>query len=372
MDERETGVAVGRVDESPRRERRQPVLRNATFGGEAAVHDGERALGVGSGRPGREREVGAEPMVAGAVVELVGDAQEAFAGAQLERRAHRDGDCFVTARAARAGVAVRIRRPRVVGVDLHPCSHRAVFERGDSHGVGRVDNTVDLGRRVVVGVASVTVVDEPAQAGDAQFFGDDGVCAGRRVDLHLEVTVRENGFGGMHGAARSLTVDGCEARPTEAVDLTGVEQCAPERRLEQTQAHRLALRAEVEDLIAQLGEIAMRIAGTGFLQHDLVHGAGVLDFVRRDVASGELGAAHEIEHPTHLLAGDHRRVDLAADLADELGRAACRARRPCAPGRFPAASLRRARSGGARSGFTTTVAPARRRRLPRARARRRE
>src|SRR4029079_1750797 len=103
---------------------------------------------------------------------------------------------FVTARAARAGVAVCIRRPRVVGIDLYPCSHRSVFERGDSHGVGSVDHTVDRGRRVVVGVAAITVVDEPAQAGDAQFLGDDGVGAGRRVDLHLEVTVRENALSG--------------------------------------------------------------------------------------------------------------------------------------------------------------------------------
>ena len=87
MQEREPGVAVGRVDEAPRRERRQPELVRAAFGREAAVHDRERALGVGARRPapaaGSARAAGGR----GAVVELVRDAQEALAGAELERRA---------------------------------------------------------------------------------------------------------------------------------------------------------------------------------------------------------------------------------------------------------------------------------------------
>ena len=72
--EREPDGAVGRVDEATGRERRQPELLRTSFGLEPAVHDGERALRVRAGHARREREVGAEAMVAAAVVELVGDA----------------------------------------------------------------------------------------------------------------------------------------------------------------------------------------------------------------------------------------------------------------------------------------------------------
>ena len=89
MHEREPGVAVGRVDEAARRERRQAVLVHAAFGGEAAVHDRERALGVGAVDRRGQREVRAQAVVARAVVELVRDAQEPLAGAQLERGASR-------------------------------------------------------------------------------------------------------------------------------------------------------------------------------------------------------------------------------------------------------------------------------------------
>ena len=88
MHEREPDRAVGRVDEAARRERRQAELVGAALGGEPAVHDRERALGVGAVDRRGQREVRAQPMVARAVVELVRDAQEALAGAQLERGAH--------------------------------------------------------------------------------------------------------------------------------------------------------------------------------------------------------------------------------------------------------------------------------------------
>ena len=45
--------AVGAVDEAPGDERREPDLVRAALGGEAAVHDGERALGVGPGDAAR-------------------------------------------------------------------------------------------------------------------------------------------------------------------------------------------------------------------------------------------------------------------------------------------------------------------------------
>ena len=122
----------------------------------------------------------------------------------------------------------------------------------------------------------------------------------------------------------------------------------------------MALRAELEQLLAQLGEVAARVAGPGLVQHDLVRRRRrVGDLVRRDVAARELGAAHQVEHPAHLLAGDHRREGLAADLADDLRRT-CGARRvedvgtgPL-PGSVTSTSPERVRAVG----FTTTVAPA--------------
>ena len=95
-------------DEPPRRERRQAVFVHAAFRGEAAVHDGERALGVGAADARGQREVRAQSMIARAVVELVRDAQEALAGAQLERRADRHRDGLVAARTARAQIADRV------------------------------------------------------------------------------------------------------------------------------------------------------------------------------------------------------------------------------------------------------------------------
>ena len=56
----------------------------AALGGEAAVHDRERALGVGAVDRGREREVRAQAVIARAIVELDVHPQEPFAGAQLE------------------------------------------------------------------------------------------------------------------------------------------------------------------------------------------------------------------------------------------------------------------------------------------------
>ena len=90
MEQRAAGVAVGRVDEPARRKGRQSELVRAALGGQAPVHDGERTLGVGAVDASREREVSAQPVVAGLVVELVGDAQEALVGAQLERGHDRD------------------------------------------------------------------------------------------------------------------------------------------------------------------------------------------------------------------------------------------------------------------------------------------
>ena len=66
----------------------QAELVHAALGREAAVHDRERALRVGAVDRGGQREVRAQAVVACAVVDLVRDAQEPFAGPELERGAH--------------------------------------------------------------------------------------------------------------------------------------------------------------------------------------------------------------------------------------------------------------------------------------------
>ena len=80
------------------------------------------------------------------------------------------------------------------------------------------------------------------------------------------------------------------------------------------------------------------------------------DVVRRDLTARELRAAHEVEHPPHLLAGDHGLVDLAGDDADQLRRErACRRARRSDTGLRPGAVPRRSRTRARAVGFTTTV-----------------
>ena len=167
VDEREPGGAVGRVDEAAGREGRQPVLVHAAFGSEPAVHDRERAFRVGALDACREREVRAQPVIAGRVVDLVRDAQEALAGTKFERRAHRRANRLLAPAAARAFVADRERRPRVVGVIGHAPAHRTGLGRLHPNRVGSVDDDVVGGRGVVVRVAAVAVVDEPSAPVDA-------------------------------------------------------------------------------------------------------------------------------------------------------------------------------------------------------------
>ena len=69
-------------------------------------------------------------------------------------------------------------------------AHRPGLDRRHPHRVGPVDDDVGVGRRVVVGVAAVAVVDEPAAALDAQAVGGlDRVRAVGRVDRDAEVLV---------------------------------------------------------------------------------------------------------------------------------------------------------------------------------------
>ena len=117
------------------------------FGDEAAVDDGERALGVGAVDRGGEREVRPQAVVARTVVELVRDPHEPFAGPQLEDGARRvTASVAFRAFRARHVVAHRERGPGVVGLDAEPGPHRSGFDRTDADAIGRVDDAVDRGR----------------------------------------------------------------------------------------------------------------------------------------------------------------------------------------------------------------------------------
>ncbi len=104
-----TGIGVRAVDEAAGHERGEPELVGAALGGETAVHDRERALGVGTVDRGRQREVGAQAVVAHAVVELHVHPHEALAGAQLVGGDDVGRCAFVAALGARALVADRAR-----------------------------------------------------------------------------------------------------------------------------------------------------------------------------------------------------------------------------------------------------------------------
>ena len=144
VQEREPGGTVGRVDEPAGHEGGESVLELAAFGGEAARHDRERALGVGAAHRRGEREVRAQTMVVARVLELGVHAQESLTRPQLEGGAHRDRDPLVAARAARAFVALRALRQGVGGVDRDPGPHRARFDHLDRDGVRFGD--LDVGR----------------------------------------------------------------------------------------------------------------------------------------------------------------------------------------------------------------------------------
>ena len=191
VQQREALLAVGAVDEATRHERRQADLVRAALRGEPAVHDGERALGVGAVDRRGQREVGAETVVAAAVVELGVDPQEPLAGAQLERGADLDELGLVapagctSARRPRRGGAARTSRRRASRARTGPALGRL-----DAHRRRAVDDRVVVGRRVVVRVAAVAAVDQPVAAGH-----DDAVAGGDReravvgVDRDAQVLV---------------------------------------------------------------------------------------------------------------------------------------------------------------------------------------
>ena len=167
-------------------------LVRATFGGEAAFDDGERALGVGTGHRGGERHVRTEAVVARAVVEVDAHAHEPLAGAQLQRGPHLDWRGLGAALAARVLVADRVRRPAVVSPDEELGAHRSGLEHFDGHHLGCVDDRVVRRRAVVVRVAAVAALDVAVGAVDADAVGLDGERAVGGVDLDAHQPVVEH------------------------------------------------------------------------------------------------------------------------------------------------------------------------------------
>ena len=118
----------------------------AALGGEAAAHDRERALGVGSVDAGGQREVRPQSVVAHPVVEVDVHAQEPLAGAQLVGGHDVGGDAFVAARRAGALIADGPGRERVPGGHDHAGPYRSRLGHDDVDRFGAVDERVDCGR----------------------------------------------------------------------------------------------------------------------------------------------------------------------------------------------------------------------------------
>ena len=130
-------------------------------------------------------------MVTAGIVQLGVDAEEPFAGAELQGRTHRDRRGVVSTPGARALVAERVRRPLVRRVDSHAGAHGTGLECGDLDVLGPVDDEVLGGRGVVVGVAAVAAVHQSSEAAHREPVGGrDGVRA-LAVDLDVEMLVVE-------------------------------------------------------------------------------------------------------------------------------------------------------------------------------------
>ena len=167
MEHREPDAAAPSVDEPARDERRKAELVRATLRVEAAVHDRERALGVGARDASREREVRAEPVVAAP------GCRSRSGRARTARRAAARAWSPTSTRTSSSARPVHrrsspiARRGEVVAaLDEQPRPNGSGLERRDSHAHRTVDDEVIVGRRVVVGVAAVTAVDETVEAGD--------------------------------------------------------------------------------------------------------------------------------------------------------------------------------------------------------------
>ncbi len=284
------------------------------------MDDGERAFGVGAGDGCRQREVGPQPVVAARVVEIGVHAEESLPAAELERRVHRDGHGLVGSSRARALVSDRVRRPPVRSVDAHPRPHGAGLERGDLDRLGPLDDDVLGGRRVVVRVAAVAAVDEPPQPADSEAVARlDGVRLA--VDPHREVLVLQRRRPGGHTRAGPVTLHGRVRAPAEAGDGVGGEDHVARGWHQHPEPERRALVAQAQQLVAQLLEIGGGLAAVDAVKLQLDGPVpGTLEVVAADARPRELGAAHHLEHPPHLLARHRGREAFAADRPHHLGR----------------------------------------------------
>ncbi len=256
VEEREAQLSVRHVDEASRYERREPELVRSALGREPAVHDSERALGVGAGDGGREWEVGPESVVPAPVVELDSDPEEGFPVAELEDRADRGGHRLVAAAPATLPVADGVRGERVHGGDEDASPDVARLEDLDGHVVRVLDHAVGVRWRIVVRVAPVAAIDEPVATG-----GDDAIGRGDReravggIDLHGEVLVRQRATVGARRSRRPGPIDRREAAPTEAGDGGGVEDDLTRRGELLAEPDRRPGLSEREELVAHVVEV---------------------------------------------------------------------------------------------------------------------
>ena len=180
------------VDEPARHERREPELVRAAFGGEPAVHDRERALGVGAVDRRGQREVRAEAVVAARLSSSTCTRRNRSPVRSSRVVTHVDADGLVAAACARPLVADRVRRPPVGGGRRRrgpaPGPTRRRVTRTAS---GRSTTVSTVGRRVVVGVAAVAAVDERLSPATRDAVGLDGERAVGGVDLDPQVLVGE-------------------------------------------------------------------------------------------------------------------------------------------------------------------------------------
>ena len=201
----------------------------AALGGEPAVHDRERALGVGAVDRRGQREVRAQPVVAHAVVELDVHAEEPLAGAQLEGGTHVDGDA-----SRRCGAVHDRSSPIACAGQRYVGGRRRTRARTgpdsstvDAHRLGPVDDECRLGgRRVVVGVAAVAAVDERSRPATRDAVGRSiGERAVGGVDLDLEVLVRERRAPRRATAVRGpVALDRAVRRASRSRGRAGVER----------------------------------------------------------------------------------------------------------------------------------------------------
>ncbi len=154
------------------------------LGVEPSVHDGEGAFGLGAF--GRDRAAGRctrRRWSEAGVHEAGRHPHDALVGPQLDVGGHLDGHL---AGARPASIAVDVVGPRVASRHGDDGAHRSPLGDRQRHAVGGVHDAVAGRGRVVVGVAVVPAVHQPAEPGHA-VEGEGPVVA---VDGHGHEPVR--------------------------------------------------------------------------------------------------------------------------------------------------------------------------------------